>query len=287
MMVKKKGLGRGLEALIENLDKDLYPSGSPLGVPLENISTNPFQPRINFKEAELKALAESIKNKGVLAPLVVRAARAGQYELIAGERRLRAAKIAGLERVPVIVREATEAEMLEIALIENLHREDLDPIEEAQAYQRLMEEFNRTQQEVARMTGRDRSTTANLVRLLKLPEAVQKDVRAKRLSIGHARALLALERPDAILQVREKILREKLSVRQTEAFVKRLLNPPASKRTVKPDELYFEVLGEQLTRKIGSKVQLYRQGKKGRIEICFSSDEELERLLKLFGAGAG
>jgi len=244
-MAKKKGLGRGLGALIEDLDEDFSLSGNPLEVPIGKISSNPFQPRVTFNEKELKALAESIKNKGVLAPLVVRRLDTDQYELIAGERRLRAAKTAGLDRVPVIVREATEVEMLEVALIENLHREDLDPIEEATAYRRLIQEFNQTQQDVARLTGRDRSTTANLMRLLNLPEAVQKDVRARRLSVGHARALLALEREDLILQVREKILREKLSVRQTETLVKRLLKPPVSKQTVKPDELYFQALAEQ------------------------------------------
>ncbi len=286
-MAKKKGLGRGLEALIEDLDEDFSAPGNPFEVPVEDISPNPFQPRLNFSEKDIKALAESIKSKGVLVPLVVRRSDSDRYELIAGERRLRAAKIAGFERVPVIVREASPAEMLEIALIENLHREDLDPIEEAEACQRLMKEFNRTQQEVARLTGRDRSTTANLMRLLNLPEAVQKDVRLKRLSVGHARALLALERTEVILQVREKVLREKLSVRQTEALVRKLLKPPVSRQVVKPDELYFQALAEQLTRKLGARVNLYRKGKKGRIEIRFSSDEELERLLKLFGAGPG
>ncbi|MBW2085654.1 MAG: ParB/RepB/Spo0J family partition protein [Deltaproteobacteria bacterium] len=286
-MAKKKGLGRGLEALIEGLDEDLSLSGSLFEVSLDKIASNPFQPRVTFKEKDLRALAESIKNKGVLAPLMVRRLDSGQYELIAGERRLRAARAAGLTSVPVIVREATRAELLEIALIENLHREDLDPIEEAEAYRRLMEEFSRTQQEVADLTGRDRSTTANLLRLLNLPEAVQQDVRQGRLSIGHARALLALERPKIILEVREKILKENLSVRQTEALVKKILKPPPSKQIIKPDELYFQALAEQLTRKLGAKVNLYRKGKQGRIEITFSSDEELERLLKFFRAGEG
>ena len=213
-MVKKKGLGKGLGALMEFPAGTESGAGTPLEVRVGAITANPQQPRSRINEKSLKPLADSIKEKGVLEPLVVRRSGIDQYELIAGERRLRASKIAGLERVPVIVREADPLEMLEIALIENLHREDLNPLDEAESYQRLRDEFSRTQEEIARLSGRDRSTVANLIRLLALPAPVQEDLRQGRLTTGHARALLALENEQAILSAREQILVESMSVRR-------------------------------------------------------------------------
>ena len=287
-MVKKKGLGRGLSALIDDFDNVLDSPGAPLEVPLDQIAPNPFQPRQTHNDNLLKSLAESIKSRGVLEPLLVRRAGPEQFELIAGERRLRASQMARLKTVPVIIREASQSDMLEMALIENLHREDLNPIEEAQAYRRLGEEFKRTQAEIARLTGHDRSTVANLLRLLNLPEAIQKDVIQGRLSAGHARALLALEKKALMLEAREEILKHGLSVRQTEALVKKLGQAPARKDSRSDgDRDYFEALAKRIGGQVGAKVRLIRKGKQGRIEIRFSSDQELERLLDYFGIKSG
>ena len=282
-MSKKRGLGRGLEALIEDRN-DGNRAGTPLEVPVEAIAANPLQPRSTIKDKELKALADSIKDKGVLEPLVAMRLGPDQYQLIAGERRLRASRLAGLETVPVILRDATRAEQLELALIENLHREDLNPVEEAESYQRLVDEFQRTQEEVARLSGRDRSTVANLMRLLALPEPVKDDVRQGRLTAGHARALLALPTPQQILTAREQVLTRGLSVRETEALVKKANSPPRPVRRDK-DQAYFEALSDSMTRTLGAKVRVQHRGKRGRIEISYSSNQDLERLMRLLGVG--
>jgi len=284
-MAKKKGLGRGLGALMDDLDQDLDHERLSLDAPIEAIAPNPSQPRAGIKTKGLKTLIESIRDKGVLEPLVVRRSLPGQYELIAGERRLLAAKEAGLKTVPVIIRDATPSEMLELALVENLLREDLNPMEEAEAYQRLAGDFRRSQDDIARMSGRDRSTVANLLRLLQLPGPVQEDVRQDRLTVGHARALLALEDPDLILTAREQVLARRLSVRQTEILVKKTLAPPPRKKTSDKDDVYFQALADQMTRGLGAKVKVARRGRRGRIEISFSSYKELERLMDLLGFG--
>jgi len=284
-MTKKKGLGRGLDALMEDLDQDFSLSGGVLEVEPASVAPNPYQPRRQILPKDIKELTESVRQKGVLEPLLVRPKGDGRWELIAGERRLQAAKQAGLKRVPVMVREASESEMLEIALIENLHREDLNPIEEAEAYQRLAREFSRSQAQIAEVTGRDRSTVANLMRLLNLPLPVQEDVRQGRLSAGHARALLPLDEQELILQARKTILMKGLSVRQAEALVKTMLRPPAPRPKREEHQAYFQSLADQITRRVGARVRLIRRGKKGRIEIPFSSDRELERLLAYFGVG--
>ena len=222
-MTKKKGLGRGLGSLIGDTSTPVSNSGSPLEIPVGSIAFNPLQPRSNINPSELKKLSVSISEKGVLEPLLVRRLGPDQYELIAGERRLRASQAAGLEKVPVIVREATQAEMLELALIENLLREDLNPIDEAEAYLRLSEDYNRTQEEISRLVGRERSTVANILRLLGLPRAIQEDVRQSRLTMGHARALLSLPDVDDVMAAREIILAKGLSVRETENLVKRMV----------------------------------------------------------------
>jgi len=286
-MAKKKGLGRGLEALIDDFGVSLDLPGQPLEIPVANIQPNPYQPRRPIDDNSLKSLTESIKSQGLLQPILVRRLGPEHYELIAGERRLRACRAAGMETVPVIVREAQGSSLLEMALVENLNREDLNPIEIAEAYRRLGDEFQHTQAEIARITGHDRSTVANLLRLLNLPSAVQNDVALGRLSTGHARALLALKDEALILEARTRILADNLNVRQTEALVKRLLRPPAPKRAASRDAAYFEALAERMTRRFGAKTKLVRRGKKGRIEIRFSSDQELERLLSLFGVPLG
>ncbi|MBU2549012.1 MAG: ParB/RepB/Spo0J family partition protein [Proteobacteria bacterium] len=282
-MTKKKVLGRGLGALIDDTDSNLSPSGAPLEVPIEAVSPNPLQPRREIKPVELKALTGSIRDKGVLEPLLVRRVEPGRYELIAGERRLRAAGAAGLKTVPVVVREAGRDEMLELALIENLLREDLNPVEEAEAYRRLADEFGKTQEDLARLTGKDRSTVANLLRLLHLPGPVLEDVRQGRLSAGHARALLALGDPGRIAAAREQVLAGHLSVRQTEALVKRALRGPKKKTDESQDRTYYQALAEQMTRSLGCRARVLARGKKGRVEIAYNSIEELERLLGRLG----
>lgn len=283
-MVKKKGLGRGLGALMES-PGETAAAGRPLEVRVEAIAANPLQPRSKIRDKDLKSLAESIREMGVLEPLVVRRAGLDGYELIAGERRLRASTLAGLAQVPVIIREAGPVEMLEIALIENLHREDLNPMDEAESYRRLSEEFGRTQEEIARLSGRDRSTVANLMRLTGLPEPVRQDVRLNRLSAGHARALLALPNESEILAAREQVLTKGLSVRETELLVKRALAPKRRQPVSNQDQTYFEALSTRMTQALGSKVRVYSKGARKRIEISFSSNEELERLMKTLGVG--
>ncbi|MEW6262497.1 MAG: ParB/RepB/Spo0J family partition protein [Thermodesulfobacteriota bacterium] len=284
-MSKKRALGRGLEALIGDVSAGAVEEIGPLEVRVEAIDLNPLQPRKNIKDKELQALTDSVRDHGLLSPLVVRRSGPDRYELIAGERRLRAAKAAGLTRVPVVVREADRAEMLELALIENLHREDLNPIEQAESYRRLSEEFGKSQEEIARLTGQDRSTVANLIRLLGLPEAVQEDVRQGRLSAGHARALLALSEQDRILAAREVVLGRGFSVRQTEALVRRSVRSPAGQSANRTDQAYFQALAEAMTRSLGAKVRLIPRGRKGRMVIAYSSPEELERLLRILGVG--
>src|SRR5215510_10993323 len=222
-MVPKRGLGRGLGALLSSSPIE----GEPLlEVSTDEISPNPNQPRKVFGPEGLEELAASIRSSGLLQPVIARRTAHG-YELIAGERRWRAARQAGLERIPVIVREATDAESLELALVENLLREDLNPIEEAEAYQKLLAQFNWTQEQLAQRVGRDRSSIANCLRLLKLPDVIQEDLRTGRLTMGHARALLPLPGAAEQLKLREEILSHSWSVRATEADVQRSRQRPA------------------------------------------------------------
>lgn len=285
-MAKKKGLGRGLGALLEKTETEFHRAGAPLMVSIESITPNPYQPRSPITDKDIASLSESIKDRGVLEPLLVRTKSGNEYELIAGERRLRASQAAGLSEVPVLIREVTPSEMLELALIENLHREDLNPMEEAESYRRLAEEFGRSNDDIARMVGKDRSTVANLVRLLGLPDPVKEDVRQGRLTVGHARALLALNDRDRILTAREQILLRNLSVRETEKLVKKALNPTSGKRKApQENEAYFQAIGDEMSRKLGTKVKIVRSGKKSRIEIDFKSNAVLEHLMNLLGLG--
>ncbi|MDZ4339202.1 MAG: ParB/RepB/Spo0J family partition protein [candidate division NC10 bacterium] len=270
----RQALGRGLEALL--------PVGREepgiLEIPLAKIRPSPFQPRKRFDDAKLDELAASIRTRGVLSPVIVRQTPDG-YELVAGERRVRAAERAGLDRVPAVVREMSNAEMLEVALIENLQREDLNPVEEAEVYRRLVEEFNLTQEEIASRVGKDRASVANTLRLLKLPPRIREDLIEGRLSAGHGRALLALEGRDLLLKAREAILRRSLSVRATELLVKRLKAAPAD-RARRRQGGALAAAEEQLRRALATKVRIVRQGRRGRIEVEFYSEEDLERLIE-------
>ena len=284
-MSRKKALGRGLGALIEDPGSAAGEAGRPLEVPVAAIAANPLQPRARMDPKELRTLADSIRDRGLLEPLLVRRLEPDRYELIAGERRLRAARAAGLAAVPVMIREAEGVERLELALIENLHREDLNAIEEGESYRRLQDEFQRSLEDLVRLSGRDRTTVTNLIRLLQLPAPVQEDVRQGRLSAGHARALLALVEPERILRAREQVLAGGLSVRETEALVKRTLKGGGRRRKPEEDQAYFDALAAGMTRSLGLKVKVVKRGRRGRVEIHFSSNAEIERLLGLLGVG--
>lgn len=268
----KRGLGRGLGAL---LSPSAAGEGKLIELPVDAIAPNPHQPRKSFEFNGLQDLAASMRQSGVLQPVVVRRHGEG-YQLIVGERRCRAAKLAGLEAIPAIVRDATDAECLELALIENLLREDLNPMEEAEAYQRLLAEFGWTQEELARRVGKDRASIANCLRLLKLPEAIQNDLRTGRLTMGHARALLSLTSPEEQLKLREKILAQSWSVRTTEEGVRRSRSPRrASRRS--PELMALE---DVLRAALATRVRIVGNERRGRIELPYTSREELDRLVE-------
>jgi ParB family chromosome partitioning protein len=274
----RHGLGRGLGAL---LPPSQEASGPTLEIPIEAIAPNPQQPRKDFNDNDLRELAASLGRTGLLQPVVVR--RVGQgYQLVVGERRWRAAKLAGLTRIPAIVREATDAQSLELALVENLLRENLNPMEEAEAYHRLLVEFGWTQEELAQRVGRDRSSVANSIRLLKLPDLIQADLRAGRLTMGHARALLSLALPSDQLRLREEILAHSWSVRATEQGVQHGNRRPVRRQLRRSAEL--TAVEDALRSALATRVRLVGSERSGRIEIAYSSREELDRLSGLIAA---
>jgi ParB family transcriptional regulator, chromosome partitioning protein len=277
------GLGRGLAALIPQRT----PSGpATLEIALDRIRENPRQPRVRMDDAALDTLAASIREHGVIQPVLVTETIDG-YQLVAGERRVRAARMAGLERIPAVVRQLADRDQLELALVENLQREDLDPIEAARAYRSLIDEFEFSQEDLAARVGRARSTVANTLRLLDLHTAVQAAVIDGRLTEGHARAIGGLD-PDAQPRVAEAVVADDLSVRQTEELVRRLRTPrepasPAPARLADPD---LERIEEDLRRALGTKVRMARSRRGGRIVIEFYSDDELSRLYDRLVGGA-
>ena len=273
-MPKRKGLGRGLGALIPQAPP---PHIAERTVAVERIVPSPWQPRARFEDAKLQEMAESIREHGIVEPLVVRP-RGDGFELVAGERRLRAARLAGLENVPVVVREMDDREAVEITLIENLQREDLTALEEAAAFVRLMEEFGATQEDVAKRVGRSRPAVANTIRLLSLPQAVLDEVRAERLSAGHARALLALDTPEEQTAFARETIRLSLSVRQLEARI-RDRGRVATQRAMPSRDLHVADVEKQLMRSLGTRVRLVGSAKRGRIAIEYFSAAERERLL--------
>ncbi len=275
-MNQKKVLGRGLGALIPRKSEPAVTSGLA-NVPLDLISPNPYQPRKTFNEASIEELARSVREHGIVQPLVV--TRSGdRYKLIAGERRFRAAQRAGLRTVPVVVKEMVqEGDVLQIALIENIQREDLNPIEEAGAYHQLHEEFGLTQEEISRRVGKERSTVANFLRLLKLPDSVKKLVASGQLSMGHARALLGVESPSKQEQLAERIVKRSLSVRQTEILVADRAPKPAEKKE-KQKDVFTRDAEERLTRVLRTKVDIARKRRGGTIHIRFASEDDLIRI---------
>ena len=293
-----KGLGRGLGAFFDNVETvpvkasakaELEKSDAENGVlrlKIRDIEPNPEQPRKTFDRDKLEALASSIKEHGLIQPVLVKKEASGMYTIIAGERRWRAAKLAGLKEIPCILGEYSEKEIMELALIENLQREDLNPIEEAEGYQKLMETFALTQEEVAQRIGKSRSAIANSMRLNNLSAEIKKMVTAGQLSQGHARALLALENESDRIALAEKIIKENLNVRQAENAVK-LLNKkskdkPAKKSGDKNIENYFKNLAADLSSKLETKVTIKYGKKRGKIEIEYYNNADLENILKKF-----
>jgi ParB family chromosome partitioning protein len=268
-------LGRGLGALLEGVNVTAEAELTTL--PVAQIRPNPYQPRQHFDPERLQELADSIRQQGVIQPIVVRRDAVG-FELIAGERRLRAAQMAGFEMIPALVKRADERDSLEVALLENLQREDLNPIEEARAYLRLQTILQLRQEEVAKRVGKDRSSVSNALRLLKLPQMLQDDIEAGRLRMGHARALLALVSEDTQQQVCDRIVAEALSVRETEALIRAQKRRPAAK-PAKPAHL--QVIEQTLHQRFGARVAIKPGRKRGKIEISYQGEEDLQRLLSL------
>ncbi len=279
-MAKRKALGKGLSALIPDAES-IQTGGGFLECPVEDIKPNPYQPRRQFDDNEMKELISSIKEKGVLTPLLVSRTTHG-YMLIAGERRLRAAKQAGLKKVPVVIRESTPLESLELALIENIHRKDLNPIEEALAYKRWLEDSGTTQDQLARKLGKDRSTIANMLRLLNLPMIIQQDLIDGRLNMGHARVIAGVKDETTQRRLRNLVIKKGLSVRQLEEIIKDKIRQKKRKsKKSSPIDHYIKSLEDDLKRALGTKVELKKGKKGGKIIIHYFSDDELDRLLEL------
>lgn len=288
-MTKKNALGRGLGALIDGVEKEVLEKKveANLDIPVGSIEANPFQPRTHFDEQAIEDLSNSIKKLGIVQPLTVREVTPGKYQLIAGERRLRAAKLAGLTHVPAYVRTADDQAMLELALVENIQREDLDAVEVAISFQRLIEECRLTQEQLSDRVGKQRSTVANYLRLLKLPAEIQLGIRKKQLTMGHARALISIEDSKKQINAYYKIVDGDLSVRQAEELV-RLLQ---TEQTRDPEKLEkkkklnndFSQLSDHLNKIFDSKVNFrINENGKGKIVIPFESAEDMERILGVF-----
>jgi ParB family transcriptional regulator, chromosome partitioning protein len=278
-MAQRKALGRGLGALLGTSELDVEQLRE---IDIDRILPNSQQPRKNFDEEALEELANSIRQHGVVQPIVVRSLDDGFFQLIAGERRWRASQRAGLTRLPAVIRQAGEHDTLEIALIENLQRQDLNPLEEAQAYEKLIVDFGMTQDEVAKRVGKNRATVANMLRLLKLPSEVQQWLRDNKLSTGHAKALLSLSEPDAILDAAKKVIQGNLSVRHAEMLVGRIAKGEAQNGDLAVDseveDPNVKAAIRALEQVIGTKVAIHETGGKGKIEIHFYSFEEMNRL---------
>lgn len=278
----RRALGRGLSALLS--DKPGTTSEEMIEIDLDLIEPNNFQPRTNFDEARLEELAQSIKANGIIQPLLVRRLPDGKYQLVAGERRWRASQRAGLQRVPCVVKEIPEDKMLELALIENIQRQELNAIEEAHAYKRLIESLGLTQEMVAQRVGRDRTFITNYLRLLRLPDDIQRLVEAEHLSMGHARALLGVDEPDIQRKLAKEIIEKGLSVRHTERTIKRIVEGAAvtGSAPVREDP-NLKAAEDKLRRKLSSKVQIIvnQKGSGGKIEIEFFDDNDLNRIYEV------
>lgn len=272
--MKKTGLGRGLDALIDTSHVDTNGSSSISEIELAKIVANPDQPRRSFDEEAMQELADSIREHGVISPITLRDTGDGTYMIIAGERRFRASKLAGLERIPAYIRTAKDEQVMEWALIENIQREDLDAIEIALAYQRLMDDYNLTQERMAERVGKKRATVANYLRLLKLPAEIQVGIKDRLIEMGHARAILGTPSPERQLALYQRILRDGLSVRKVEALAQedRLSKNPQAKREVNP----YVALGKELSLNSGLKIKI----KNNKVVISFEDEDELRRIIE-------
>jgi ParB family chromosome partitioning protein len=294
MAAKARGLGKGLDSLIpatvskEGPGQEKNNSGAETIVKITMVEPNREQPRKNFDEDALQELADSIKQYGLLQPILVQD-RKTYYEIIAGERRWRAAKLAGLKEVPVIIRDYTDQEIVEISLIENIQREDLNPIEEAQAYKRLLTEFNLKQDEVAERVSKSRTAVTNSMRLLKLCDEVQQMIIDDMISTGHARALISIEDPEQQYTIAQKVFDEKLSVRDVEKLVKNLNKPEKEKKEVTEDkslEIIYRDVEEKLRQSLGTKVSISSKGNgSGKVEIEFYNHDDLDKIIELLSSG--
>lgn len=279
-MKRKRALGRGLESLLPSIEENQSEKGSPADIPVNTIDPNPFQPRIDWDDEELSSLAESIRQQGILQPLVLRK-KEERYELIAGERRLRASILAGLDTVPAFVREADDKQMMALALIENIQRQDLNPMEKAEAFSRFCTEFNMTQEELGKQVGISRSAVANFQRLTELPESVKAMVRSGKLSMGHGRALLGLPNEESMIRIAKLSFTRGYSVRAMEDAVRKRAGGKSIKKkkaTVFPEIKQLEM---ELQRVLGTKVSLKDSGGSGKLEIEYSSLDELDRILSI------
>ena len=292
MNSKKRALGRGLSAILESPDTDItskdisgdFVAGAIAEINTGNIEANPFQPRNRFEEEALKELADSIAEQGIIQPVSVRKLGYDRYQLISGERRLRAAIMAGLERVPAYIRVANDQQMLEMALVENIQRQDLNPLAIAISFQRLIDECTLTQEQLSDRVGKSRSAIANFLRLLKLPAEIQAALRDDKISMGHARALISISDPNNQIALLHKILDQDLSVRQVEELVRNLSNKPAPKSQPSAPALPEKLINlkKSLMQRLGAPVAVHFNNKgKGRIVIEFQSEEEMEHLASL------
>ncbi|MEG1072454.1 MAG: ParB/RepB/Spo0J family partition protein [Oscillospiraceae bacterium] len=286
MASKERGLGRGLSALLGDAALDTQQGGS-VTVPISQVEPGMKQPRKRFEDEALQDLADSIREHGLLQPLTVRRLGSGYYQIIAGERRWRAAKLAGLHELPVLIIEADDRKVMELGLIENLQREDLNPMEEAGGYKVLMEEHGMTQEDVAKRMGKSRSAVANTLRLLTLPDSVRYLLEEQKLSPGHARAILSLPGGERQKQLAQRVVADGLSVRQTEVLAKKLADldkePPVKTPAADKDKIYYDRLEKILGEKYGRKVQILKGKKKGKIELEYYNPQDLEELLAALG----
>ena len=284
MSTQKKALGRGLGALIPTRPvaepaAPQSPGSGLANIPIEQISPNPYQPRKTFNDASIEELSRSVREHGIIQPLVVTKIGDNKYRLIAGERRFRAAQKADLKSVPVVIKETmTDTDTLQVALIENIQREDLNPIEEAYAYHQLHEEFQLTQEEISKRVGKERSTVANFLRLLKLPDSVKKLLASGQLSMGHARAILAVDSPKKQEQLAERVVKRNLNVRQTEVLAAE--KAPKAEQPEKEKDVFTRDAEERLAKTLRSRVEIDRRRRGGVIHIRFGSEDELIRLVE-------
>jgi ParB family transcriptional regulator, chromosome partitioning protein len=291
---KKKALGRGLSAILESPETDItskdisgsFVAGAIANIPISSIESNPFQPREDFDEQALQELSNSIKEQGIIQPITVRKLGYDKYQLISGERRLKASKMAGLKQIPTYIRVANDQQMLEMALVENIQRESLNALEIALSYNRLIEECNLSMDELSVRVGKNRTTVTNYIRLLKLPAEVQVNVRDGQLSMGHARAIINIDDENTQITISRNVVKKGLSVREVEEIVRNLNKQPASPKTIdnKPLPPHIEELRSHLVTRLSLNVELKRNTKgRGTIVIPFSSDSELEKIISTIG----